>query len=166
MAVRAFLQDCVATGNHSALRQWALMRSASFLQPYFHIDNAEHGRRLLRQVLGRTGFELDTRRRPHKATKTQNFLQRLNDPAAQLCYSCAGMAVESTEHVLLHCPHVDLVLHRVAARAWLQEVARDPEAVGLARDAGTVVPDFTNDTDLWVVRRRVGQWDPCQSCCR
>ena len=158
LAVRAFLQDCVA--NRSELRQWATMRSASFLQPYWHVDNVEHGRRLLRQALGRTGFEVDARRRPHKATKQQNYLRRLDDPRDRKCYACDGAAVETTEHVLLRCPHRVLAQLRQEARTWLRALAREPEAVAVARSAGAQPPDFGNDTDLWVVLQACGSLGP------
>jgi len=96
--------------------------------------------------------------RPH--TRSQLRVPRIPVAAQRACYLCPCIDgadgvywPETLEHVLLKCTCPQLVALRVAVRSELRDIAADPDAVELARDAGVDVPQFDDDTQLYTVLR-------------
>ncbi len=57
--------------------------------------------------------------------------------------------------MLLKCTCPQLVALRLAVRSELRDIAADPDAVELARDAGVDVPQFDDDTQLYTTVLRL-----------
>ena len=154
--VRRFLDDQVA--DHTRLRRWASSLSCSFQQPYWRLADVRAARRLLRLRLDLLPNEDQMRWCPH--TRSQLRLPRIPVAAQRACYLCPCIDgadgvywPETLEHVLLKCTCPQLVALRVAVRSELRDIAADQDAVDLARDAGAVVPQFDDDTQLYTILR-------------
>ena len=154
--VRRFLDDQVA--DHTRLRRWASSLSCSFQQPFWRLADVRAARRLLRLRLDLLPNEDQMRWCPH--TRSQLRLPRIPVAAQRACYLCPCIDgadgvywPETLEHVLLKCTCPQLVALRVAVRSELRDIAADQDAVDLARDAGAVVPQFDDDTQLYTILR-------------
>jgi hypothetical protein len=93
--------------------------------------------------VGKWGEEVGFRRIP------RGPLKRLENPAERACYLCpaASWMPETLSHLLLHCPHADMVKLRVSVREALTAIA--VAAVGVP-DCPPA-PDFSSDVQLYTV---------------
>ncbi len=106
---------------------------------------------------------------PH--TRSRLRLPRIPVAAQRACYLCPCIDgadgvywPERLEHVLLKCTCLQLVALRVSLRSELRDIAADPDAVDLARDAGAAVPQFDDDTQLYTILRLCVGEAPCPPC--
>ena len=140
-----------ATGADNGNRRWATMISASFLRAYWFLPNVEDARRLLRLRLDMGPYEDYVRRRPYRSSDRHPALPRL-ERRARVCYLCGDdaltYALDTREHMLLHCTHPALCVFREESRTHLRGIVR--ESAGLL--SGTTLPDLDNETAfLWLL---------------
>ena len=142
---RVVFADFVAewTGPDNALRDFSPLKSASYVEPFVFLIHVEEARRLLHARVGKWGEEVGFRRIP------RGPLKRLENPAERACYLCpaASWMPETLSHLLLHCPHADMVKLRVSVREALTAIA--VAAVGVP-DCPPA-PDFSSDVQLYTV---------------
>ena len=140
-----------ATGADSGGRRWATVVSASFLRAYWFLPNVEDARRLLRLRLDMGPYEDYVRRRPYRSSDRHPSLPRL-ERHARVCYLCGDdastYALDTREHMLLHCAHPAMRAFREESRTHLRDLVR--ESSGLL--SGTTLPDLDNETTfLWLL---------------
>ena len=131
------------TGPDNALRDFSPLKSASYAEPFTFLIHVEAARRLLHARVGKWGEEVGYRRIP------RGPLKRIEDPAERACYLCPAdcWMPETLSHLLLHCPHAEMVELRASVRVTLAEIAVAASGVPDCPPA----PDFSNDTQLYAV---------------
>jgi hypothetical protein len=131
------------TGPDNALRDFSPLKSASYAEPFTFLIHVEAARRLLHARVGKWGEEVGYRRIP------RGPLKRIEDPAQRACYLCPAdcWMPETLSHLLLHCPHADMVKLRASVRVTLAGIASAACGVPECPPA----PDFSNDVQLYTV---------------
>ena len=148
--VQAFLREQI--NGDKRLKPWALSVTGSIMQPYWHLDNVQLARWLLKARLDMCPTEHFVR----------SFHRRLEDRALRACYCCGRVRAstpdvywpETLPHVVLHCGHPHLVRLRDAFRTELQNFATHTDVAKLLAKVTTgtpATPDFHNDNDVFSV---------------
>jgi hypothetical protein len=144
--VQAFLREQI-NGN-KRLKPWALSVSGSIMQPYWHLDNSELARWLLKARLDMCSTEHYIR----------SFHRRIDDRVLRACYCCGRIRAdtpnvywpETLPHVVLYCGHHSLVRLRNAFRTDLLNFSTQPDVVKLLAKVTTgtpTTPDFINNNN-------------------
>jgi len=148
--VQAFLREQI--NGDKRLKPWALSVMGSIMQPYWHLDNAQLARWLVKARFDMCPTEHYVR----------SYHRRLDDRTLRACYCCGRVRAttpnvywpETLPHVVLHCGHQHHVRLRDAFRTELQNFSTHPDVVKLLAKvtSGTpATPDFHNDNDLFTV---------------
>lgn len=144
--------------DDSSLRDYAPLKRASYMEPYWFSIFPSHARRLLRaRTAQRWGNEFDLRRAPchvlllasDKRTLRRALLKRI-DFCDRACYLCsqAQWMPESMSHLLLHCQHDRLLTLRSATVTQLRTLAG---RIAHTIPAAPPAPDFSDDIALYCV---------------
>jgi hypothetical protein len=107
--------------DQRAGRCYVIWKSASYLEPYWFLEDTVAARRLMAARFDDWGDEYSYRRVVHG---TLPRLQR-HQRACYLCQDEDTWMPESLEHLLLRCQHPELVQLRLKARADLQACIED-----------------------------------------
>jgi hypothetical protein len=148
----------------SGLRDYAPLKRASYMEPYWFSLFPGHAQRLLRaRTAQRWGNEYDLRRAecmvpllvsPHVLENGRLHLRRSKlrsiQPCERACYLCAEdvWMPETMPHLLLHCQHQSVVELRVVVVTRLHHLAAQLASV---EPSAPPAPDFSNDIALYCV---------------
>ena len=127
----------------SALRDFSPLKGASYAEALVFLVEVDAARRLVHALVGKWGEEYGQRR------LTRGPVKRIENPADRACYLCPAdvWMPETMSHLLLHCPHADMVRLRASIRADLTAIALAANRVPGCPPA----PDFVDDVQLYTV---------------
>jgi hypothetical protein len=107
--------------DQRAGRSYVIWKSASYLEPYWFLDDIVAARRLMMARFDDWGNEYSYRRAVHGSLQRLQRHQR----ACYLCQDENAWMPESLEHLLLRCQHPELVQLRLKVRSDLQICIED-----------------------------------------
>ena len=150
IAVQAFLTKMAREDKR--LKPWAATLSGSWLQPYWHLEDARLARRILLARLDKAPTEDSLRTAPHRG-------HRRIERCMRACYLCdcihpsepSVFWPETLAHLCLLCDHVRLRKLRIAVRSELAAFAVSAATLQLTNTANVVAPDFNDDSVLFTV---------------
>ena len=159
--VHAFLRDKIASS--SRLKMWAQTISHSSLQAYWHLDNAQHARCLMRLRLDECPTQDFLLHRPRngRPDRDEEANARVGDASQRRCLVCdecvdqvAGVHPPDTlEHALLRCQHPTIVRMRDRLRASIAAIAAQAKKDGITElEAPALTPGTVEgDTQLLAI---------------
>jgi hypothetical protein len=156
----------------SGQRDLAVIKSASYLEPYWFVPDARIGRRMLRARVGAWGNEYNYRRQPHTRPKLHRLTEvaiqsasasahisraalregrifHILAPQERACYLCPLelWLPESMYHLILECQHQCMRDSRARVQSELVAIAVDANTV----NGAPLSPDFDDPDVLYAL---------------